>query len=241
MSGPLGGQENHETTPLPDAGSLAAAAEEAETWRVKEQLLLAMLPHVAFEGWSPAALRAGCADAGLALEEGALLFAGGAREIIPYWSEWSDRQMLQIIGQRPDFATLRLRDRVATAVRARIEVNAPWREAVRRTMSLMALPQYAGIGATCTWRTLDAIWYACGDTATDIGFYSKRATLGAVYATTVLYWLDDSSEDLRETWAFLDRRIEDLMRLPTLGTRVRDALGGMLWPLAPRRRSMPDR
>jgi hypothetical protein len=79
MSGPVSEQENHETTPLPDAAFLSAAAEEAETWRVKEQLLLAMLPHVAFEGWSPAALRAGCADAGLAFEEGALLFAGGAR------------------------------------------------------------------------------------------------------------------------------------------------------------------
>jgi ubiquinone biosynthesis protein COQ9 len=235
MNGPVGDQENHETTPLADAGTPAAAAEEAEAWRLREQLLLAMLPHVAFEGWSHAALRAGCNDAGLAFEEGALLFAGGAREIIPYWSEWSDQQMLQIIGQRPDFATLRLRDRVAMAVRARIEVNAPWREAVRRTMSLMALPQYAGMGATCTWRTLDAIWYACGDTATDFGFYSKRATLGAVYGATVLYWLDDSSDDFSDTWAFLDRRIEDLIRLPALGTSIRNALGGMLWPLAPRR------
>lgn len=240
MSGPVGDQENG-ATPLPDAGSLAAAAQEAETWRVREKLLLAMLPHVAFEGWSLAAVRAGCADAGLTFEEGALLFADGAREIIPYWSEWSDQQMLQIIGQRPDFATLRLRDRIATAVRARIEVNAPWREAVRRTMSLMALPQYAGIGVTCTWRTLDAIWYACGDTATDMGFYSKRATLGAVYGATVLYWLDDSSDDFSDTWAFLDRRIEDLIRLPALGTRIRNALGGMLWPLAPRRRSTSGR
>lgn len=231
MSGSIGDQE--------DRNSVAEEVAEAE--RARERLLLATLPHVAFEGWSPSALRAGCADAGLSFEEGVLLFADGTREIIPYWSEWTDQRMLEIIAQRPDFATLRLRDRIATAVRARIEVNAPWREAVRRTTSLMALPQYTMIGATCTWKTLDAIWYACGDTATDFGFYSKRATLGAVYGATIFYWLDDSSDDFNDTWAFLDRRIDDLIRLPTLGARVRDALGGMLWPLAPRRRSTSGR
>jgi len=241
MSGATGDQENPEAALLPGAGKAGSDEDEGQTWQAREHLLLATLPHVAFEGWSPTALRAGCADAGLSFEEGSLLFAEGAREIIPFWSEWSDGRMLEMIGQRPDFEVLRLRDRIASAVRGRIEVNAPWREAVRRTMSLTALPQYTAIGLSCTWRTLDAIWYACGDTATDFSFYSKRATLGAVYTATVFYWLDDTSDDFSDTWAFLDRRIDNLIRLPTLGTRVRNALGGVLWPLTPRHRPTSGR
>jgi ubiquinone biosynthesis protein COQ9 len=159
----------------------AAALEKS-----RDRLLLATLPHVAFEGWSAAALRAGCADAGLAAEEGKLIFPDGAREIIDHWSAWSDRQMLETIYLRPDFAALRVRERIAAAVRARIAVNSPWREAVRRTITLLALPPNAGIGLSCTWRTLDAIWYACGDAASDFSFYSKRVTLAGVVGRLVL-------------------------------------------------------
>lgn len=199
----------------------------------RERLLMAALPHVAFEGWSPAALRAASADAGLTAEEGRLIFPGGAREIVTYWSEWSDGKMLEEVGLRPDFAALRVRERIAAAVRARIALNAPWREAVRRTMSLLALPQYANTGVACTWRTVDAIWYACGDIATDLAYYSKRLTLAGVYGSTVLYWLDDTSDESADTWSFLDRRIDNVMQLPVLSGRLRQSLGRVLrpWPL----------
>jgi ubiquinone biosynthesis protein COQ9 len=38
-------------------------------------------------------------------------------------------------------------------------------------------------------------------------------TLGAVYASTLLVWLDDDSEGWIETAAFLDRRIDDVMKI----------------------------
>jgi ubiquinone biosynthesis protein COQ9 len=208
--------------------------------QTRDRILLATLPHIAFEGWSSAALRAGYADAGLDASEGALFFPGGAGEMIAHWSEWSDRQMLDVTG-RTDFAALRVRERIVATVRARIEVNGPWREAVRRTLSFLALPPNVGIGLSCSWKTLNAIWYACGDTATAFGFYSKRATLGGVYGATVLYWLDDSSEEFADTWAFLDRRIDDVMRLPRLAGRLRDSLGRMLPPLPLRRRAASGR
>lgn len=220
------------TSPDADQEAAEAAAREEQA---RQHLLLAVLPHIAFEGWSPAALHAAYADAGLTAEEGTLLFPGGTGEIIGYWSDWADRQMLEL-AQRPDFASLRMRDRIATLMRARIEINGPWRESLRRTLSYMALPSQAGMALSCTWRTLNAIWYACGDTATDLGFYSKRLTLGSVYAAAVLYWLDDASEDFTDTWAFLDRRIDDVMRMPKLSGRFRDALAGVLSPLPLRRR-----
>jgi ubiquinone biosynthesis protein COQ9 len=218
MNEPLDATEAAETI-----AESAAALEKS-----RDRLLLATLPHVAFEGWSGAALRAGCTDAGLADEQGKLIFPEGAREIIVHWSAWSDRQMLETIQLRPDFAALRMRERIAAAVRARIDVNGPWRETVRRTIALLALPPNVGIGLSCTWRTLDAIWYACGDSASDFSFYSKRATLAGVYGATVLYWLDDSSDESIDTWAFLDRRIDDVMRLPKLRSQLRHTLSRML-------------
>lgn len=215
-----------------DPGTAEVAEREEQ---MRQRILLATLPHIAFEGWSAPALHAAYADAGLSTQEGALIFPGGALEIIEYWSDWADRQMLEL-AQRPDFASLRMRDRIATLMRARIEINGPWREAMRRTMSFLALPSHAGTALSCTWRTLNAIWYACGDTATDLGFYSKRVTLGGVYAAAVLYWLDNSSEDFTDTWAFLDRRIDDVMRMPKLSGRLRDTLAGILSPLPLRRR-----
>ena len=82
---------------------------------------------------------------------------------------------------------------------------------VRRGSALFALPLYAADGARALWGTADAIWVALGDTSTDVNWYSKRATLSAVYAATVLYWLGDDSPDHETTWAFLDRRIADVM------------------------------
>ena len=144
-----------------------------------------------------------------------------------------------------DMGGLRYRDKVATAVRFRIEAT-PDREAVRRGMTLFALPMNAGLGAQALWGTVDAIWRALGDTSEDFNWYSKRATLSGVYGSTVLYWLGDDSLDYADTWAFLDRRIEDVMSIEKTKARLREApllkhaLSGPNWFLsrvrAPRRR-----
>ena len=189
----------------------------------RDRILLATLPHVAFEGWSDRALNAGLADAGLLPEQGLLAFVGGPLEMIEHWTRYGDRRMLEAV-RRLDAAAMRMRERIAAAVRLRIEVNAPYREAVRRTMSLLALPRNAPVAAKSMYATVDAIWYACNDTSTDLSFYTKRATLAAVYGTTVLCWLDDASEGFVDTWAFLDRRIDDVLRIPKLRGRVADAL-----------------
>ena len=204
-----------------NAGDRVADSEEK-----RDRLVLATLPHVAFEGWSDRALRAGVADAGLAPEQGALTFSGGALEMIEHWSRYGDRRMLEAI-QGVDAAAMPVRQRIAAAVRFRFEVNVPYREVVRRTMSFLALPPNTPQAITSTWGTVDAIWYACGDTSTDLSFYSKRATLAAVYGATVLYWLDDSSEEFADTWEFLDRRIDDVLRIPKLHRRVDGALSAI--------------
>jgi ubiquinone biosynthesis protein COQ9 len=184
---------------------------------LRDRILLATLPHVAFEGWSDRALRDGLADAGLTPEQGLLTFPRGPVEMVEHWMRYADGRMLELM-QGLDPAAMRVRERIAAAVRFRIGVNVPYREAVRRTISFLALPSNATV-AQSTYATIDAIWYACGDASTDLSFYTKRATLAAVYGVTVLYWLDDSSEQFAETWAFLDRRIGDVMQIPKLRAR----------------------
>jgi ubiquinone biosynthesis protein COQ9 len=83
---------------------------------------------------------------------------------------------------------------------------------VRRGAALLALPSYAAEGARAVWQTADTIWNLCGDTATDYNWYTKRMILSSVHSATLLYWLGDPSPGYANTWAFLDRRIEDVMR-----------------------------
>ena len=120
-----------------------------------------------------------------------------------------------------DHNGLRYSEKVARAVRLRLEAASD-KEAVRRGTTFFALPQHAADGARAIWGTADAIWQALGDTSTDLNWYTKRATLSAVYASTVLFWLGDDSLGHQATWDFLDRRIENVMQIEKLKSQVRD-------------------
>jgi ubiquinone biosynthesis protein COQ9 len=202
----------------------------------RDALLLATLPHVAFEGWTGKAIAAGLADAGVSAAEGEIAFPGGVPEMIEHWSAWSEKRTFAVT-ERAGAGGLTATERLAMAVRTRIEVNIPYREAVRRTLAFLALPTNTALAARLSWRTVDALWYAAGDTATNFSYYIRRAALGAVYAATVLYWLDDESEAFVDTWAFLDRRLAGLDRLmaiaPTFGSgrafRPFESLFGRFW------------
>jgi ubiquinone biosynthesis protein COQ9 len=184
---------------------------------VRTAIIDATLPHVPFDGWTQGALQHGAADAGYEKVMALRVFPGGPIEAVAFWSQLADRRMLWALEQR-DLAAMKVRERIASAIRARLEQSADHREAVRRALGLLAMPLNAGTGPALLWRTVDAIWYAAGDTATDFNYYTKRGLLAGVYSATVLYWLEDRSEGFANTWSFLDRRIADVMRVPqTLG------------------------
>lgn len=184
-----------------------------------DRLLLAILPHVAFDGWTERALAAGARDLGEAELAVARFFPGGVRDVVDQFGDWADRQMAAALA-RHDLTSLRLRQRVALAVRLRLESLGPYREAVRCAFAWLALPTNAPRAVRALWRTVDAIWYAVGDRSADFSFYTKRALLAGVVSATTLYWLEDRSEDFDATWSFLDRRIADVMRIPALKGRV---------------------
>ena len=195
----------------------------------KDRLLEATLPNVLFDGWSLAALKAGAQAIDLPEAEIVRLFPDGGREAALWLDDWADRRMLAAL-ESVDLPALKIRARVATAVQARLEVLAPHREAVRRAIALKASPWGAARAAEIVYRTVDAIWYAAGDTTTDFNFYTKRALLAAAYGPTVLYWLNDSSEGAADTFAFLDRRLGEILQIPKLTAGLKRAARHLTGP-----------
>jgi ubiquinone biosynthesis protein COQ9 len=178
----------------------------------RQALIEAILPDVPFDGWSRAALRAAARRVGITFEEAQALFPAGAVDLVAGFSRWADQRMLEWLETQP-FEGVSIPDRIAHAIARRLEIVEPSKEAVRRALTLLALPHHAPLACRLVYETVDALWYGVGDAATDFSFYTKRMTLAAIYSATVFYWLEDSSEGFTETRDFLDRRLTGAARL----------------------------
>jgi ubiquinone biosynthesis protein COQ9 len=202
----------------------------------RDRLLEAALVHVPFDGWSRRSLFAGARDLGVEPGLARRLFARGGDDLLAQLERWADRRMLARIDADA-LAAMRIRERIGSLVRARLEALAPHREAMRRAVAARLLPSNAMAGCTSLWRTVDLMWSVAGDKAEDYNYYSKRSLLAAVWTSTFLFWLEDRSDGFRDSWAFLDRRIGDVMQIGALRARVGDALRslGRLNPLASQR------
>jgi ubiquinone biosynthesis protein COQ9 len=202
----------------------------------RDRLLEAALVHVPFDGWSRRSLFAGARDLGVEPGLARRLFPRGGDDLLAQLERWADRRMLAQID--PDaLAAMRIRERIASLVQARLEALAPHREAMRRAVAARLLPSNALAGCASLWRTVDLMWSVAGDKAEDYSYYSKRSLLAAVWTSTFLFWLEDRSDGFRDSWAFLDRRIGDVMQIGAARARLGDALRGLgrLNPLASQR------
>lgn len=191
---------------------------ENSTETAAERLLDAALPHVAFDGWSAATFAAALADSGVEPALAHAAYPRGGIDLALAYHRRGDRLMTAVIRQNPPEGSLRAR--MAEAIMTRLALVD--RESVRRGAALMALPQYAPDGTAAIWGTADAIWLALDDRSDDLNWYSKRATLSAVYGATVLYWLGDDSQDASATRAFLSRRLDNVMRIEKAKAVLRD-------------------
>lgn len=186
---------------------------------LRDRLADAVAAEAAFDGWSWMSLAAASRQLGLPAGEANRLFPGGPVQVLTYLSERSDLRTVEDM-EKEGVAALKIRDRIKQAVRIRLERHIGEREAVRRALALLALPFNAGLGVKLLYKTVDAMWYAAGDASTDFNFYTKRATLAGVYSATLLYWLNDRSPASEATWAFLDRRVEDVMKIEKLKSQL---------------------
>ena len=185
---------------------------------VLDALLDAAIAHVAFDGWSPATFQAAIADAQIAPALADTACPRGAVDLAIAYHLRGDAAMTSAMATA-DLSGMRYSEKVAHAIRLRLAA-AEDKEIVRRGTSLFALPIHAADGAKLIWGTADAIWNALGDTSEDVNWYSKRVTLSAVYGSVVLFWLGDEDG---ATDAFIDRRIENVMRFEKVKAQVNNS------------------
>jgi len=192
---------------------------------LRDRLADAVAAEAAFEGWTRTALAAGSRRLELPPGEADRLFPGGPIQVLTHLSGRADLRTVEDM-EKEGVSGMKIRDRIKSAVRIRLERHAGEREAVRRALAVLSLPFNAGLALKLLYKTVDAMWYAAGDTSTDFNFYTKRATLAGVYSSTLLYWLNDRSPGAEATWSFLDRRIDDVMKIEKLKSQVRSWTAG---------------
>ncbi len=195
----------------------------------RDAALAALLAQSPFPGWSPAALGAVLKAEGGFAEDAALLFPDGAAGMLEAFADLIDREMVAR-AEAAGLETMRVSARVRALIVARLAVLAPHKEAARRALAVLALPVNARVAARCAARTADTTWHAAGDKAVDFSWYTKRAILAGVITATLLYWLQDASEDDVATLGFLDRRLAAVRRVG----EMRQRLSGALARLRPR-------
>ncbi len=202
----------------------------SDSLEARDNLLLAMLPHVLFDGWSRDALAAGQKDLGDNAPDFNIVFPGGLREVAKHFGAHIDRAMLAELAAA-NIEKMPVRERITEGVRVRLRLLQPHKESIRRLLAFLSLPGNHLTGLRITLKTVDAIWHAAGDTATDFNYYTKRGLLAGVYGSTILYWLSDNSEGYVETEAFLARRINEVLQIPKFQSKITKRLERLSRPL----------
>lgn len=175
----------------------------------RKAVLKAALPHVLFDGWTDKLLARATKEAAVKAEL-ALLFPKGARDAVAFHSHLADKNVADILSKQEGFSALPIHIKIRTAILKRLELAAPDKEAIRKALSLLSMPKNMPLKLKLLHDTCDSMWNLAGDNSTDYNWYTKRMILGGVYSSTLMCWLNDESEDMADTKAFLDRRLSNV-------------------------------
>jgi ubiquinone biosynthesis protein COQ9 len=189
---------------------------------IRAAVVAAALSDVAFDGFTDAVLAKAGKTAGLEKAVLERLFPEGVRSLIEAYSVSADGEMERLLAEM-DLGKMKIRQRIAAAVLARLSILKPNKEAARRAAATLSLPMHAGLGAKLMYQTVDAMWRAVGDTSTDFNFYTKRGILAGVYGATLVRWFNDTSEDEKATQEFLAARIENVMQFEKFKANAKKA------------------
>lgn len=186
-------------------------AEISPLEQIRHRLALTAGENAVFDGWTAKAVESAAAQLGIDPAQARLAFPKRKPAMIDAYIQGVDREMEKRLPTA-NLASMKIRDRIRALVWTRLEIMGAAREAIRSALSVLAMPQNVALAARIGWRSADLMWRLAGDTSTDFNHYTKRMTLGAVYGSTLIAWLDDSSESWSDTAAFLDRRIDNVMQ-----------------------------
>lgn len=192
---------------------------EIHSPEMQDLIITHMLKYVPELGWNLATLKKGVIDAGYKEGDEYRAFQGNMDKVLEHYLAMIDRQMTERLGD-VDLLSMRVKDRIATAVMVRLRLLEKNKEAVRQSLRYLRHPTRTSLSLKGLYNTVNTIWYAAGDTSTDFNFYTKRTLLAGVYSATLFYWLDDESEDNIKTRAYLSRRLDQVMQIPKLKSQV---------------------
>ena len=199
------------------------------TNQTKIDLIMAMLTHVPFDGWTWEAMEQGAIDIGFEKKKTTSLrikifkdlFKNGSIDFIDIFSEIIDLEVKEnynAIEPKPE----RVPEKIKKIIMIRLNLCQKYKEAVRSSISLTAIPANTKISLNILYRTCNSIWRIAGDKSTDFSFYTRRISLAAVYTSTLLFWLNDKSNNNVETVFFLDRRLKEISKISSLKKPLSD-------------------
>lgn len=190
--------------------------------KIRDDILLATLPGVAFDGWTWESVEQGAEVAGHKADMAKAVFPGGLKDAIAHFSDYINRQMMERLSP-VDPHSMKIRERIRHGVQTRFEVMHPYKEAEKLAVAFWMRPMRKFEGIKLVWRTADLIWDWAGDTATDYNRYTKRGLLAAILTSATLVWLNQEGRDLAATMAFVDRRIENVMQFEKIKGKLKRA------------------
>lgn len=187
---------------------------------IKDTALLKLLPVLAFEGWSDTAVKQAAEND----DDIAAADFKHATDVARYMSDWADRRMSEKIENMSDFSDLKIREKIFTCVKTRLDVLLPHKVAMKASAKyMMGSPFRARLLPKMIWTSADQMWWLAGDRSTDYNYYSKRSLLSGVISTTTAYWLKDTSEEHEKTKTFLKQRIENVLSFGKVIGKVKKA------------------
>ena len=193
----------------------------------KEIFLYSLLDKVSKNGWSDDILSLCSGDSVLSSDEVRVFFPHGRIDLLKFWFSLSDSLMLKDLKDI-EIESLKIRERIKIIIKKRLQRWVLYRSAIKKTIPLLLQPSYNQYIIFSLGVTLDLMWRVAGDKSVDFNYYTKRGLLFGVYSSTLIFWLDDSSEDFIETWNFLDRRIEEVLGIPKFKKKIDNTLSAYM-------------
>lgn len=190
----------------------------------KAEITNKFIESLLFEGWSQKTLEKAIEAAGVDKNQMAILYPGGIAEFTQEFIDECNKQALQIAAE-PSFIKLKTQEKVRELIFARIKTyhfKLQNLEALKKFMAFNVKPFQVGDSLKNIYDFSSDVWYAIGDKSTDFSFYTKRLSLSLIYSKSMLYSLNDKSENLQSTQKFIQNSIDGLMKINKLKAKIKN-------------------
>src|ERR1700756_3008201 len=173
----------------------------------EQRVLDAALSLVTDCGWTNRLVMRAAEACGLSPGDAELLLPNGPRDLAALMSRRCDAHALQALAGA-EFDGLKVREKIARAVEARLDAAVENQPAARRLAGFLALPQNLGLGLQLAWESADKLWRRAGDVAADENHYSKRAILAGILVSALAIRIQHGRAAAED---FTFNRIENVM------------------------------